>query len=97
MEKSKGFFTSIAGVGVVCAIAVLVMLINGFRTQGPINRNKQTIAELETKISQEKARQAEVDDMRENMDEDEYIEKIARDKLGMVEKDELIFIDVAEK
>ena len=35
--------------------------------------------------------------MRENSDSDEYIEKIARERLGMVKNDEIVFIDVSEK
>ena len=78
-------------------IVALVMIIRGIGVQPSIIENKQTISELEAKIAAEKERQQEVDDMRENMDQDEYIEKIARDKLGMVKSDEIVFVDVAEK
>ncbi len=78
-------------------IVALVFVIQGIGKQPSIIENKQTISELETKIAEEKERQAEVDDMRENMDTDEYIEKIARDRLGMVKSDEIVFVDVAEK
>ena len=97
-KKPTGkFLKSTVGVGAVVVILALVMIIRGIGVQPDIIENKQTISELETKIAEEKERQAEVDDMRENMDKDEYVEKIARDKLGMVKSDEIVFIDVAEK
>ncbi len=88
---------STVGIGAVVVVVALVMIIRGIGVQPSIIENKQTISELETKIAEEKERQQEVDDMRENMDTDEYIEKIARDRLGMVKSDEIVFVDVAEK
>ncbi len=97
-KKPAGkFLKSTVGIGAVVVIVALVMIIRGIGVQPSIIENKQTISELEAKIAAEKERQQEVDDMRENMDQDEYIEKIARDKLGMVKSDEIVFVDVAEK
>ena len=38
--------------------------------------------------------QEEIDNIKQNVNTDEYIEKIAREKLGMIRKDEILFIDV---
>lgn len=84
-------------VAVLCGVVALVTIIRGICIQPDINDNKQVIAELEAKIESEKEYQAEVDRLKENTDSDEYIEKIARDRLGMVKSDEILFIDVAEK
>ncbi|MBQ8636500.1 MAG: septum formation initiator family protein [Clostridia bacterium] len=73
------------------------MIIRAISIQPDINQNKQEIAELESEIEAAKERQAEVDHMRENADSDEYIEKVARDTLGMVKSDEIVFIDVSEE
>lgn len=32
--------------------------------------------------------------MKESVDTDEYIEKLAREKLNMIKKDEIVFIDI---
>lgn len=95
--KKKGFFKSTLGLGIICAIASVVMLARGVAVQPDINENKKAAAELDAQIAQEKERQAQVDKMRENSDSDEYIEKIARERLGMVKNDEIVFIDVSEK
>ena len=84
-------------VGILCGVVALVMIIRGIGVQPDINANKEVIAELEAKIQAEKEYQAEVDRLKENADSDAYIEKIARDRLGMVKSDEILFIDVAEK
>ena len=99
-EKNKKAIPMVkktVSVGVLCAVVALIMIIRGIGTQPDINANKQVIAELEAKIEAEKEYQAEVDRLQENADSDEYIEKIARDRLGMVKSDEILFIDVAEK
>ena len=96
-KKPTAKLKSTVGIGAVVIVVALVMIIRGIGVQPSIIENKQTIAELETKIAEEKKRQEEVDDMRENMNTDEYVEKIARDKLGMVKSDEIVFVDVAEK
>ena len=95
--KKPKFVKSTLGIGILCAIAALVMIIRGVGVQPDITANKQTIAELESRIEAEKERQAEVDRMKENSDSDEYIEKVARDTLGMVKSDEIVFYDVSEK
>jgi len=70
------------------------MLIKGATLQPQISENNDKIAELESQISYEQQRAEEIDNMKENVNSDEYIEKIAREKLGMIKKDEIVFIDV---
>ena len=94
---AKPVVKNTVSVGILCGVIALVMIIRGIGVQPDINANKQVIADLEAKIQAEKEYQAEVDRLKENADSDEYIEKIARDRLGMVKNDEILFIDVAEK
>ena len=96
-RKKQNFLKSTLGIGVLCALAAMIMIIRGISVQPDINKNKQVISELEGEIESAKERQAEVDHMRENADSDEYIEKVARDTLGMVKRDEIVFIDVSEE
>lgn len=62
--------------------------------QPQITNNYDKISELKSQIEYEKQRAEEVDALKENVDSDEYIEKIAREKLGMIRKDEIVFVDV---
>ncbi len=76
---------------VICA----GMIIRGIMQQPEILENKAEIARLKEEIEYEKIRQKEVENLKESVDTDEYIEQIARDKLGMIKKNEKIFVDVS--
>lgn len=71
------------------------MIVRGIMQQPEIIENKNEIANLNEEIEYEKIRQSEVEEMRDSVDTDEYIERIARDKLGMIKENERIFVDVS--
>ena len=95
--RKKSFFGSTLGIGILCVAVSLIMIAQGIAVQPEINENKNTIEALNTEIANANEAKAEVERMSENADSDEYIEKIARDRLGMIKKDEIVFIDVSEK
>lgn len=72
------------------------MLLRGVMQLPQIHKNNRTIAELEEKIEYEGVRQKEIDELKDKVDTDEYIEKIASEKLGLVKSNAKIFIDVSE-
>lgn len=51
----------------------------------------EQVAQLTSKIEEESARTQEIEDLEEYMKTDEYIEDVARDKLGLVYEDETVF------
>ena len=73
---------------------VAFFVVQGVMLQPDISNNKDKIEELNAQIEYEKQRAEEVDGLKENVDSDEYKEKIEREKLGMIRKDEIVFIDV---
>ena len=48
-------------------------------------------AALETSIEDEKERTEEIDEQKDYMQTDEYIAEVARDKLGLVKGNEIVF------
>lgn len=72
------------------------MIFKGAMQRPQINQYKAEIAELNDKIQQERDRQAEIDDLKTKVNTDEYIEKIASEKLGLVKSNAKIFIDVSD-
>lgn len=72
------------------------MIINGIIQQPRILKNKQQISDLEEALAYEDERVEEVERLTEIVGTDEYIEKIAREKLGMVKEDEKLFVDVSK-
>jgi cell division protein FtsL len=49
-----------------------------------------------SKIAEEKKTNEELNNEQKMINSDEYIEKVARDKLGMVKKNERVFVDIGK-
>ncbi|MBQ3124104.1 MAG: septum formation initiator family protein [Clostridia bacterium] len=86
--------------GIVLTIVLVLsgwFIINGLMQMPTINKNREQTAEVEQKIKEEKDRQAEIDDLTTKVNTDEYIERIASEKLGLVKSNSTIFYDVSEE
>lgn len=84
--------------GLKILVLVLIVGIMGLRgvMQIPrINAGKQEIARLEKQIEYEEQRQLEVEVLSDRSNTDEYIEKIASERLGLIKSNAKIFIDVS--
>lgn len=79
----------------VTAIVSIAMLVKGFMYQPAIAANKERTAQINESIEYETRRIEEIDAMMEKVGTDEYVEKIAREKLGMVKSDEIVFVDIS--
>ena len=75
---------------------VFAMLFKGIMQQPQINENRKKIARLEEQIEYEQTRKAEIENLRDKVNSDEYIEKVASEKLGLVKSTAKIFIDVSQ-
>lgn len=73
------------------------MFLKGLMQRPQINSNKEQIAILEQKAQDERDRQAEIDDLKTKVNTDEYIERIASEKLGLVKSNAKIFLDISEE
>lgn len=62
--------------------------------QKVIMARESEIARIQEKIGEEQMTNEELTKQREIINSDEYVEKVAREKLGMVKKEERIFIDI---
>jgi len=54
------------------------------------------VEKIQEKVKQETLVNKELNKQKEMINSDEYIEKVAREKLGMVKKGERVFVDVGE-
>ena len=82
--------------GMVAISAVVMILLVGLLVQSQklITQNRQyetRKSELQQQISDEELRAGEIANLQDYMTSKEYIEKIARDKLGLVYADEILF------
>ncbi|MCD8180863.1 MAG: septum formation initiator family protein, partial [Firmicutes bacterium] len=81
-------------------IAIFVFLVGGMAFKGlmqipQINAGKEEIAQLTDQIEYEKERQEEVKELKDKVNTDEYIEKMASERLGLVKNNAKIFVDVS--
>lgn len=86
-RKSKFWFIVIA----------LILLYSGYISyslKGLLDSKKEQHTDLQNKISLQKKQKADLEKQMKNINSDEYIEKVAREKLGMVKKNERIYVDV---
>ncbi len=79
----------------VVAIASSWMVIKGLMQIPAIEENRADLAQVEEAIENEKNRQNEIDDLAAKVNSDEYIERIASEKLGLVKSNAIIFYDVS--
>lgn len=89
MNKRRKFKLAIF-FAVVLALYFAWTLVDQQRVIYSMNNEKKI---LEAKIDEEKKENEELKRQKEMSDTDEYLEKMAREKLGMVKKNERIFID----
>lgn len=81
----------------IVAIFSCGMIFKGLMQYPQIMRNRSEIASLEQKTEEERNRQAEIDDLSTKVNTDEYIERIASEKLGLVKSNAKIFIDISDE
>ena len=79
------------------AVGVVILLLTAVVSANAVSlREKDRIyqaqeAELQKQIEDEKERASEIDELEEYVGTDEYVEEVAKDKLGLVNKNEIIF------
>ncbi len=83
----------------IWAVALVsgVMIFRGFMQLPQIKANQREIAKVEEQIKYEKNRQKETDELMTQVDSDEYIERVASEKLGLVKSNAKIYIDVSQE
>ena len=73
-----------------------VMVFRGIMQYPQITENYGRAERIERQTEEEHNRQAEIRDLREKVNTDEYIARIASEKLGLVKSNAKIFKDVSE-
>lgn len=75
----------------VVAILFIAMMTQSISVEKQLSQYQQELEELDKKMTEETERTKEIDDMKEYMETDEYAEEVARDKLGLVKDNEIVF------
>ncbi len=93
-KKSR---TTELSITVVLCCLVAMLTVKRISLQQKVNTNASRISSLDSQIEEEKQRTDEITALKEYMQTDEYIEKTAREKLGMVKDNEILFKESQSK
>lgn len=88
---SSGNRLGMAGIAVVVLTLLTVLLVQSHRLELKNTAYASQVEELEGQIAEEEARAQELEKLPEYTQSQEYIEKVAREKFGLVYPDEVIF------
>ena len=93
-RASRGYRQNMIGMLMIVLIVCVLMgviVVKSRSLKQTIQANQNTIETLETQIETENERAEAIEKQGEYMKSDEYIAKIAREKLGLVNDDEIMF------
>lgn len=94
-KKRSGKKTSnrVAMIGITVMVAVLlcVLFIQGSKLQGKAQVYAAREAALTEEIEKEKERTQEIEDQKKYIETNQYVEEVARQKLGLVYPNETIY------
>lgn len=75
----------------IVAVLLIVLLVQSQQLLSQNASYESRKEELTQQIQDEEVRAGEIDKLKSYVDSEEFIEKIARERLGLVYKDEIIF------
>lgn len=88
MQRHK---RSMLAVSSVIVMLMVVVSVNSVTLRAQEQEYQTQISDLETQIEEEKTRTEEIDDLEKYVGTDEYVEDVAKDKLGLIHENEIIF------
>lgn len=90
-QRVQSHKRSVLAISGVLLLLVVMVSVNGMTLRAKEKTYQAQEVELEKQIEDEKARTAEIDDLEKYVGTDEYVEEVAKDKLGLVHENEIIF------
>ena len=72
-------------------LLMIITLAASHRLRNRLQAGEEKILMLQEQTEQEKARTQEIREQQEYMQSDEYIEQVAKDKLGLIRDEDIIF------
>ena len=83
--------TAMISITFVVGILFLGMMGKSLNLQKQLSSYDSQISDLDSQIEDEEGRTTEIDDLKEYMETDEYAEETAREKLGLVKENDIVF------
>lgn len=90
-QFKKQFFTVKSGIIIVLTLLIVLFLgFFGLHQKKQADRYRETIKELSSEVKTIKETNKALEEEKENASSDDFKERIAREKLGLVDKDEYL-------
>lgn len=90
-RSMRGHRQSVCAILTVLILLIAVVSVNAMTLRAKEKSYQMQMTELAEQIEEEKARTKEIDDLEKYVSTDEYVEEVAKDKLGLVYENEIIF------
>lgn len=90
-QKIANNYLGMAAIAIVVLILLVGLTMQSNNLKARIAVYDAKAAALQQSIEDEQDRTKEIDEQKENMQTDEYIAEVARDKLGLVKGNEIVF------
>ena len=93
-RKTKAFRHNVLGmflIAVIVCVLLGVIIVKNKDMSQTIQANEASITQLNEQIEEETARTSEIEEEGAYMQSDEYYEKIAHEKIGLVYDNEVIY------
>ena len=90
-RKKKLSPYTIAGIVALCVILCGTVTYKTYLLKRQSKTYQQRIEQLKNEQAEQNAREEELKEFKKHVKTDEYVEEIARDKLGLVHEGELVF------
>lgn len=84
-------YLGMAAISVVVVILLGVLTLQSKELESRISAYDTRAAEIRTSIEEEQERTKQIDEEKEYMQTDEYVAEVARDRLGLVKSNEIVF------
>lgn len=93
MRRRKNLRRHLGSFAIVGVVALLLIFVSvaSLRLRVQNMNKQQRIAELETQIQAEEERSEEIEEYSKYVQTKKYAEEVAKEKLGLVYEDEIIF------
>ncbi|ADQ15391.1 FtsB family cell division protein [Halanaerobium hydrogeniformans] len=81
----------------VVSVILIIAAFNFWNNLSRMSRLDEEIEEMEARIAQAEAENEELKYQLENTTDEEYIEQVAREKLGLVKPGEMLLVPIEEQ
>ncbi len=82
---------AIKSITMVVCLLLVVLLLHGRSLHEQVKANEVKISQLQDAYEKEQARTKEIEDLQEYMQSEEFAEKYAKEKIGLLKENEILF------